>query len=391
MEVDQPGCIPLDPGQATAVVCRVLELEQLPGWSPGPVPFCQPSSPETRARGLHLSTDATARSTLVSRDLAPVLYDPKLRRWLEVRDPVAGIHLNAVEVLAIGDGATTLLAVHLADAARLPSIRRPTSPEAVAFWTALKDQHLPAARYAEGPVRSVSFASAPSDQAMVEAYTAISGIREGSGQRSARHELTVSKPDWSALILRDGLAVISHPAEDTAFAPHLQVQTHSVYLDALLLAWSQRILLDRSGERAVHARLDVPDELVALERGHFEFKRTAWRRSLTHKRTSPLDDVLTSLQRELLTDRDVEDVEDRVRDGARLARTLHQEESTRAQEALNRTVQIAAIVIGALGLAYAAAPTVAQPSWALFLWASLAGLAAIGVSLIALSLMSGKD
>lgn len=391
MEVDQPDCIPLpDPMQPTAVLCRVVELNRLPDWLPGPVPFCQPSSPGAKERGLHMSTDASARSTLVSHDLAPVLYDVGLRRWLYPTAPVAGHHVLALEVCAVGDGATALLAVHLQNATLVESLRRPGSAKATAFWIELQAHYLPTARYTEGPARSVSFLSASSDDALPKAYAAITGIREGVDRRSARHVLTVKKPDWSALVLRDGLAVVSHPAEDTAFAAHLHVQTHSVYLDALLLAWSQRILLDRSGTKAAHARLDVPDELVELERGHYEFKRTAWRRSLTHKRTSPIDDVLATLQRELLTDRDVEDVEDRVRDGARLARTLHQEESAHAQEGLNRTVQRAAVVIGALGLSYAAAPTIAEPSWALFFWATGAGLGAMVIALLALSLITKR-
>lgn len=392
MEVDQPDCIPLlDPMQPTAVLCRVVELTRLPDWSPGPVPFCQPSSPETKERGLHLSTDASARATLVSHDLVQVLYDTRLRRWLETKEPVVGHDLLALEVWSVGDGTTALLAVHLQNAAIVEPLRRPGSAKATSFWTALQTQYLPDVRYVEGPVRSVSFLSASSDDgALPNAYAAITGIREGVDRRAARHVLTVKKPDWSALVLRDGLAVVSHPTEDLAFAAHLHVQTHSVYLDALLLAWSQRILLDRSGTRAAHARLDVPDELVELERGHYEFKRTAWRRSLTHKRTSPVDDVLASLQRELLTDRDVEDVEDRVRDGARLARTLHQEESAHAQEGLNRTVQRAAVVIGALGLSYAAAPTIAQPSWELFFWATGAGLGAMVIALLALSLIAKR-
>jgi hypothetical protein len=190
----------------------------------------------------------------------------------------------------------------------------------------------------------------------------------------------VEKPDWSALVLRDGLAVVSHPVEDPSFGPHLQVQAHSIYLDALLLAWIQRVRLDRSGARAMHARLDVPDELVELERRHYDFKRTTWRRSLTQKRTSPVDDVLVTLQHELLTDRDVEDVEERVQDGARLARTLQQEETSKAQQSLNRTVQRAAVVIGAMGLAYAAGPSIAPPSIDLFVWATLAGVAGMVIA-----------
>jgi hypothetical protein len=242
---------------------------------------------------------------------------------------------------------------------------------------------------AQSPVRAITFLPGPKDRRLAQAYEAVTGITQ-SETRAARHSLTIDRPDWSALVLRDGVGIVFHPTQDPAFGPHLRVLTHSIYLDALLLAWIQRILLDESGSRAVAARLDVPDELVELERLHFDFKRRVWRRSLTHKRTAPVDELLVALQRELLTDRDIEDVEERVQDGARLARTLSQEKASHAQDALNRLVQRAAVIIGALGLAYAAAPSVAQPSWPLFAWATVAGLVAMLIALTVMSVLNKR-
>lgn len=367
------------------MLCRTVTLSALPRWRPGPVPFCQPSTPDSRDRGMHATTDTHARTTLVSPDLGPVLYDDEVRRWLPVQATIAGRPVVALELCLVGDGELAVLSVHLTGKAEAALATRLATDEAVEFWTTLGEQYLENARYADGPVRTVSFAPATASGALQTAYSAVTGSGPEAARRAARHTLTIEKPDWSAIVLRDGLALVSHPAEDRSFAPHLQVQAHSVYLDALLLAWIQRVRLDQSGGRAVNARLDVPDELVELERSHYDFKRTAWRRSLTQKRTSPIDDVLVALQRELLTDRDVEDVEERVQDGARLARTLQQEKTARAQDSLNRTVESAAVIIGALGLAYSAAPTIAEPSMLLFLWATAAGLGAMSVALLLLA------
>lgn len=391
MVVDEPGCITLSGVRTPSLVlCRTVEIPVLPEWNHGPAPFCQPSSTATRYRGMHASTDVAARMTLVSGDLRPVLYGDNVRRWLPVGHDIGGLHVVAMELCAVGDGRHALLAAHLTGTSDPGPARRPHAESTEQFWETLRADYLGQASYAPGPIRTVSYTSSTPTDALTTAYQAVTGLGEEATRRAARHTLTVTKPDWSALALRDGLALVAHPVEDHAFAPHLKVQTHSIFLDALILAWVQRVLLDRSGARAVAARLDVPDELVELERNHFDFKRTAWRRSLTHKRTAPVDEVLVRLQHELLTDRDVEEVEHRVRDGARLARTLHQEESARAQEDLNNLVQRAAVVIGALGLAYAAAPTIAQPGWVLFLWATAAGLGAMLLTLGVLSLTGDR-
>lgn len=376
-------------GRSSTVLCRVVELRSLPGWKVGPVPFCQASTAEARDRGVHRSTDAEARMTLVDPDLAAVLYSGGHRRWRPVLRDISGHHVLAVELCRVDGTDLALLAVHLSGADALPLGQRPQSAGASEFWAALGESLLGGVSFAPGPVRTVTFCAGSAQSALEEAYAAVTGLGDEARRRASRHRLSIEKPDWSALVLRDGLAIISHPTDDHAFGPHLRVQTHSIFIDALLLAWTQRILIDRSASRAQQARLDTPHELVELERRHYDFKRTAWRRSLTHKRTAPVDVLLLGLQRELLTDRDVEDVEERVQDGARLARTLHQEKIARAQESLNRLVQVAAVVIGALGLAYAAAPTLAVPSLELFLSATAVGIGAMVIALVLLSWMAG--
>jgi len=198
-------------------------------------------------------------------------------------------------------------------------------------------------------------------------------------RRAAKHSLTIEAVDWSALVLRDGAAFVAHQVSEQIYAPTLRMLAHSVHLDALLLAMVQRTLVDASGALTVSASLEEPSELVKLERDHFDFKRRYWRTSLTTKRTSPADIVLRAFQDQLLTQLDVTDVEERVEDGARLAQSLHSQQQEKAQRTLNRIVQRVSVIIGAFGLAFAAAPVVAQPSWTLFLVAAAVG--ALGMTL----------
>ena len=153
---------------------------------------------------------------------------------------------------------------------------------------------------------------------------------------------------------------------------------HSVYLDALLLAWLQRQLIDRSDLLAARADLSASKDLVELERKHFNFKRTYWRTALTYKRTSPTDEIFRAFQAELLTPLDVQDVEERVQEGARLARMLQAEEAEMAQDRLTRLVRSATVVIGSFTLCFTAAPVIGSPGVALFAWA--AGFAVAGMA-----------
>lgn len=109
----------------------------------------------------------------------------------------------------------------------------------------------------------------------------------------------------------------------------------------------------------------------------------AWARSSSAGDRNP-SSVLRAFQSELLTALDVAEVEDRVRDGARLARTLHgerqlasQQSQAESQQRLGRMVQNVSVIVGAFGLAFTAAPTLAAPSLSLFAMAAAAG--AIGV------------
>ncbi len=159
----------------------------------------------------------------------------------------------------------------------------------------------------------------------------------------------------------------------------LRTMVHSIHLDSLMLALLQRELLDRTVTRAARADIATPADLVELEKRHFDFKRTLWRTSLTDKRTSPTDEVFRAFQYELLTPLDVADVEERVTDGAQLARTLQ-------AERLEALVRTAAVVIGAFTLAFTAAPVISDPSPSLFAWATLAGAVGVAVSAVLLLL-----
>ena len=240
------------------------------------------------------------------------------------------------------------------------------------------------------PARHLAFVATDlaGRDALALAYATTTGIdnsvTEDVRSRSDLHDWTITKPDWSALVLRDGATFVSHQTSNENFGPTLRMLMHTIHLDALLLAVLQRRLIDRSGNRATEVDLEEPQELVELEKAHYEFKRKYWRTSVTDKRTAPPDVVFRAFQEELLTTLDVNDVETRVRDGARLSMSMNAARQELAQEKLSRVVQTATVVIGALGLSFTAAPVIHAPSWSLF-WIALAvGALAMSCAFLAL-------
>lgn len=393
-----------------------------PDWVVGPLPIRQGTNQTTLRRGNMPSTDAAARRTLVATQQADTLYGGAgLHRSHRVTAAATGrmAAVLAVELLVgpredPGGGSTPgLVAVHLAvpnpeddpagDAlvrhlAMLASCVHPGVEPAHEVWGHAQELLPAGVRIVPGSrVRTLGFhaLTAPDgagvrQESLVAAYWMVTATapdqRPDMASRALRHELTLERVDWSALVLRDGAAFVAHQCGEEPFAHVLRTLVHSVHLDALLLALVQRRLVDRSGNDAVRASLEVPDQLVVLERQHFDFKRSYWRTSLTDKRTSPSDDVLRAFQGELLTTLDVADVEERVQDGARLARTLHAERQDRAQQELARVVQNASVVIGALGLSFTAVPVIAEPGWRVFAVATAVGLVAMLAAFLVLFL-----
>ncbi|MCA1712934.1 MAG: hypothetical protein LC789_15370 [Actinobacteria bacterium] len=415
---------------SAVLVREILLSTSLAGdWRIGPAPFLQPTNESTERRGNRRTTDADARRSLIGSQQAAVLYgavDTSIGRGgrpastrkhqLSPGWTCGGMQVAAVEVLLfapIPEGApgahpNGLLAVHVAateeplealreGAARLSDAVHPSSPRGRMFWQDLADRLAPGVS-ARGPLRAMSFdqldsAGPANTEALARAYQRVTGAAEITAHlkaRAERHKLTIARPDWSALVLRDGGAFVAHQTSGEPFAPTLRTLVHTVYLDALLLAWTQRRLLDDSDRRATEAQLVDPTDLVSLESHHFDFKRTYWRTSITQKRHSPTDDLYRAFQNELLTPLDVADVEDRVREGARLARTLHAERAERAQEELTRMVRNGTIVIGSFSLAFTAAPVLAGPSLDAFLWAALIAAAGIVLAFTVLHLVKKR-
>lgn len=369
------------------------------GWVPGPLPVVQPQNETAAQRGHVLPTKEEVRRTLVDEQQSDVLYGHRgLGRhhrivddddvvafemlWQrEPRSPGPGFGLMVAHVVP-RDGASVdgLLTWHA------QAVRRRGAGALAARLLQLAGPGLTAG---SGRPRVLTFAVVPEARTdpglrLTAAYAMVSGASADSWQaqadRAAGHELTLAKPDWSVLVLRDGAAYVSHDRDSEAYAETLRMLMHSVHLDALLLALVQRILIDQSGDRAVTIPLDQPDDLVQLESDHYEFRRTYWRTALTDKRTAPPDVVLHKFQDELLTTADVLDVEQRVSDGARLALSLHARQQQETQERLNRMVQNGSVIIGSFGLAFTAASVIADPGWPVF-WQALAiGLAAMVVA-----------
>lgn len=389
------------------VVAAIVDLDTLDGgWRSGPLPIRQPSNATTRRRGHRPSTDEEARRTLVAPQQADALYG---------RAGLARRHLIfeqgdvlAAEVLAereTPDGFTpcSFLVVHAAgpgeneafdlQVAWLSDLRKGRRSPA---WSEVVKVLGPGIDVSERPfgIRTNLFIDSRGVEGEIAplllSYALLTGSSMSKGRdlhdRAHRHQLTIERPDWSALVLRDGGAFVAHQESEENFGPTLRSLVHSVHTDALLLSLIQRAWIDRSGARAVDASLTKPEDLLDLEREHFEFRRQYWRTFLTDKRTAPPDIVLHQFQKELLTIADIADVEDRVNDGARLAMSLYSREHQWAQDRLNRNVQTGSVVIGAFALAFTGAPVIAEPGGRLFLLALLAGAIAVVISFVLLEL-----
>ena len=378
-------------------------------WHVGPLPVVQAVN-ETASQRRHARiTDSGARRTLVARQQADVLYGVTgfRRYWKAVEfDPSdeADFALVALEIfVGVEEDPTTaevgFAVVHAVaqaedldghvDASARTSYG--VGPSGTGLWARVAAELPDRSRLApDAKVRTLTYAGVDDLPGSVVdplqvAYAFVAGISalsDDTASRSAHHALTIERPDWSCLALRDGAAFVAHQTSGERFADVLRVLVHTVHVDGLLLALTQRVLVDRIGEQAVEASLDAPTDLVALERTHFDFRRSYWRTCLTDKRSAPPDLVFRALQHELLTGDDVAEVQQRIEDGARLATSLHAEAQGRSHRRLNRTVQSATAVIGAFGLSFAAAPVLSEPSAALFAAAlgfgSLATAAAFG-------------
>jgi hypothetical protein len=414
-----PSCVP------SAALVTEVDLDPLTtlpgGWESGPLPIVQAVNATTAQRGHRPTTDEPARRTLVASPLADALYGSgkPIRFHRLVRRSV----LDASPILALEllcgppevDGSSTStgwLAVHMAvpgagwrDQSAIHAHLAMTSAlvhegarAGCALWQSIEVLLPDRVKLRAGArIRTVSFqplgvqdgrdiSQTPAAAAYLLIASASPDHVADLSRRALRHSLTIERRDWSALVLRDGAAFVAHQQSNEAFTDVLRVLTHSVHLDAMFLALMQRRLVDASGARAVIASIDDPDELVRLERWHFDFKRNYWRTSLTHKRSSPSDEVLRACQAELLTSLDVAEVEERVQDGVQLARSLQAERQNHGQQQLNRMVQNASIIIGALGVSFTAAPVVADPSWGLFAVAGVVGLLAMAIAFCVLHL-----
>lgn len=404
----------LSPGSPSAVFIREVKILRGPtraSWNVGPLPIRQDGG-ATKAAALRRpasfpTTDTEARRTLVAERQAAVLYgDAPAQRYHRVVQASPAPHgIVALEVLAVPEGresdesSVALLAVHVvgdefdSEAARSHSS---IVDGGSGLWDevmALVDDEFEV----KGAARALHFddLTGGATDALTRGYSRIAGLsghaRDDVVARAKRHQLTLSRPDWSALILRDGGAFIAHQSSEVVFGPSLRNLVHSIYLDALLLAWVQRRLVDRSDRLATNAKLGAASDLVVLEREHFDFKRTYWRTSLTHKRTSPSDEVFRAFQAELLTPRDIEDVESRVLEGARLARTLLAEQAEAAQQHLTRLVRNATIVVGSFSLCFTAAPVLAEPGALPFFVAVIVAIAGMAIAFGVLKFFDRHD
>lgn len=405
---------------SSVLLVRVDVDQELRGgsWQAGPMPILQPQNATTLARKQSQTTDKAARSSLVAAQQAKVLYggaDYDRVHMIGGAHGVLGLEVfhdlgatgarapfGLLAVHACVPDSSDPLAEHLAWLSRAVRVRSSAS-----FWSEIQAMVGAHVTVPDGDTaRSVSFVN-PSettldlDQVLAVAYALVSATPPerlaDATTRSRGHTLTIARPDWSALVRRDGAAFVAHQVNAEAFAESLRMLAHSVHVDALMLAMTQRHMIDASGSSAVNVPLDRADELLLLERSHFEFKRKYWRTSLTQKRTAPPDIVLRQFQEELLTNQDVEEVEQRVADGARLSVSIRskqqqeaQDRQQEAQDRLNNMVQTVSVVVGAMGLSFTAAPLIRPPSWSLFLIALIVGVITMTLAFVVLRMLGRR-
>jgi hypothetical protein len=417
MDLDFAAYVPRESGSAVLIVPINMNMATAADsdWAPGPLRIVQAVNETTRRRGNMRTTDAEARQTLVATQPAAVLYGRAgFRRLSRVVDSSAeGLRILAIELLGGADKHQTgeyesvkphaFAAIHVAPvecsadallaaaAAAVNGVRQSEHP----FWSEVGALLPSGVALKERPkVRVLAYAPfveeriRPYLDPLELAYALVSAAGAGSGAdlavRAAEHRLTIERPDWSCLVLRDGAAFVSHQSTQEDFAEVLRVLVHSIHLDALLLALIQRCLMDDAGRETTEVSLENASSLVALETSHFEFKRRYWRTSLTDKRSAPPDVVLREFQEQLLTARDVAEVEERVQEGARLAHSLQGMAQEEAQQRLNGLVRTVSVVVGSFGLSYAAAPVVAAPGWDVFGVATLAGAGGAAIAQLVL-------
>lgn len=290
-----------------AAVIVDIDLDRLPAWEPGPLPFRQG---DTVASG-------EVRRTYFNERAGQALYGPnRVHRWASpgrIAAPPAGLEVLGLELLRVHERRHTrnaLLAVHgnlLTDRLELIDSLAKLAQVDPAVSTSRRwyDELLEGAGRVEGTVRRAATATlvtpagrsptAPLPSPTYEHWSPelqwlwllASSTPPEEYQPPPEYadrlpESVVSlSAGWLALVLRDGVALLGSGADIGAFyrlSPDVELHFRAIYLDSLLLGHIQRLRLSQIADdlAALGDPVDHPERLVELEQELTEFRNVFW-------------------------------------------------------------------------------------------------------------------
>lgn len=229
-------------------------------------------------------------------------------------------------------------------------------------------------------------------------YMLVAGIPESKIQapeeRLAELRLQPRKIGWHALVMRDGIS-FSLPRDDS-FAL-LKVYCHTIFLDVLLLVWTQRSAIAELKREFRSRSVADAEELLKLEIAYFNFKRTTWFESMTLAKTKPTDDILNKLQTQFHMQEDEQRFSSDVVESSRLASSVQAQRAAErakqaalqsrktqlAQDRTNTSIQVLTAVLAPLGLSYTGTAVLLEPSGQAFWIATLIGIGSTSILLFA--------
>ncbi|MDP9257878.1 MAG: hypothetical protein M3Q31_15175 [Actinomycetota bacterium] len=294
--------------RCSAIVVVPVDLLELPAWEPGPLPVSLGSS---------VASAALRRSYFNERAATALYGSGRLHRWMGAehgrkrscdRFEVAGVELLCVP--ARGDRRNALLAVHgEIQADGLDAVETLTriaqlgngGSQARAFLDELLDGcgsvmsglkrattitlATPAAGSLAAPLGSPAFDAWNPDLQWLWLLASatlpgdyLPAPEDGKGMLGSIIHLSAN---WKVLVLRDGAAYLGSGADMSSayrLADDAEFHFRTIYLDALLVAQSQRLQLTRIADElaALADPMSDPAPLLRLERELTAFRNVYW-------------------------------------------------------------------------------------------------------------------
>lgn len=338
------------------------------GWNEGPLPIPIPGTAD-------LVTDAQTRSTYYDRRAAQALYgtgtDARREHRFEntpVREegPLRVCAVERLRVQSLGDDWFCI--VHVvgsdADAGRVISAwetlsrwkrseERKTAVEEL-LRNITQDPKLEIASADADPYHVALLSEAPAEDggrdidhwllaAAIASESAVPDLSRSEKERLLNQKIEISA-DWSALVLRDGAALVAHPRPDSEFVRRFgPVYFQSIYVDAFVLGRLQqhglKSLTDDLADLRDPSRHPQRVERLGARMNHF--RNELWWQHLTEHGVA--NELLVALHRQHRIPELLEQVRSELGD-------YMEQASLRASRALNLLAALFAVA-GVLGTA----------------------------------------